>query len=125
MCKLTPSVTIFYVNDRFYSQSNLKVVMGLLFPPSILLLEFKSREELMQQPQTAAEHAEDLSAETSSADSEDSGRSSLEISDDDDDETPDPELGEGRRRTSTYGSNTSVNLASVRVYSFLLAYDFS
>uniref|UniRef100_A0A914VNG0 Uncharacterized protein n=1 Tax=Plectus sambesii TaxID=2011161 RepID=A0A914VNG0_9BILA len=98
---------------RIRSQSNMKVIMGLLCPPSILLLEFKSREELMQQPQTAAEHADDLSADTSSADSDDSGRESLEGSDDDDDvETPDPELGR-RRKSSTHGSIASGNLASL------------
>uniref|UniRef100_A0A914VVH5 Transient receptor potential cation channel subfamily M member 3 n=1 Tax=Plectus sambesii TaxID=2011161 RepID=A0A914VVH5_9BILA len=98
---------------RIRSQSNMKVIMGLLCPPSILLLEFKSREELMQQPQTAAEHADDLNADTSSADSDDSGRESLEGSDDDDDvETLDPELGR-RRKSSTHGSISSANLASL------------
>lgn len=70
-----------------YSHSNLKVVLGLLFPPSIFLLEFKSREELMLQPQTAAEHEDDIkdtsSSSSSSSESESSSSDSDYSSDDD------------------------------------------
>ena len=38
------------------SHSNGKVLFCLLFLPAIFWLEFKTREELLLQPQTAAEH---------------------------------------------------------------------
>ncbi|KAI6241208.1 Transient receptor potential channel [Aphelenchoides fujianensis] len=44
---------------RIRSNTNLKVIMGLLCWPSLLLIDFKSAEELRRQPQTAAEHADD------------------------------------------------------------------
>jgi transient receptor potential cation channel subfamily M protein 3 len=34
--------------------------MGLCFPPYLLALEFKSREELQLMPQTMEEHLDDL-----------------------------------------------------------------
>ena len=37
-----------------------KVILGLLFPPSILYLEFKSKEELQLMPQTMEEHLDEL-----------------------------------------------------------------
>ena len=41
--------------------SNLKVVLGLLFPPFILSsLEFKSKEEMQLMPQTEEEHLIEL-----------------------------------------------------------------
>uniref|UniRef100_A0A0N5AU54 LSDAT_euk domain-containing protein n=1 Tax=Syphacia muris TaxID=451379 RepID=A0A0N5AU54_9BILA len=61
---------------RIRSHSNLRVVLGLLFPPSIFLLEFKSREELMLQPQTAAEHEDDIKGRSSSSSSSASESSS-------------------------------------------------
>ncbi|XP_077512947.1 transient receptor potential cation channel, subfamily M [Amblyomma americanum] len=39
---------------------SLKVILGLLFPPTILWLEFKSKEELQLMPQTEEEHYLDL-----------------------------------------------------------------
>lgn len=74
----------------------------------------------MQQPQTAAEHADDISAATSSADSEDSGRSSLEVTDDEEGAMADTELLDGRRRASTHSSIASATLTSVRSYSLFL-----
>ncbi|CAI4229446.1 unnamed protein product [Auanema sp. JU1783] len=41
------------------NSSNIKVLCCLLVPPSIFLLEFKSKEELKLQPHTAAEHHTD------------------------------------------------------------------
>ncbi|XP_063918520.1 transient receptor potential cation channel trpm isoform X4 [Zophobas morio] len=43
---------------RTRKNTNLKVIMGLLFPPYILKLEFKSKEELQLMPQTTEEHME-------------------------------------------------------------------
>lgn len=45
---------------RIRSNSNLKVIIGILFLPSIFLLEFKSREELLLQPQTAGKSKKSL-----------------------------------------------------------------
>ncbi|KAL1431159.1 hypothetical protein MTO96_014543 [Rhipicephalus appendiculatus] len=39
---------------------SLKVILGLLFPPTVLWLEFKSKEELQLMPQTEEEHYLDL-----------------------------------------------------------------
>ncbi|CAN8029440.1 unnamed protein product, partial [Ixodes persulcatus] len=39
---------------------SLKVIFGLLFPPTVLWLEFKSKEELQLMPQTEEEHYLDL-----------------------------------------------------------------
>jgi transient receptor potential cation channel subfamily M protein 3 len=109
--------------------------MGLLFPPSILLLEFKSREELMQQPQTAAEHADDLSSATTN--SRRSSVASLSATSSDDDGAGaavnvdpsaaaglnDAELGNvnltthRQQKASSTGSIVSLNLASVRWWS--------
>ena len=41
---------------RIRRNSNLKVLLGLLCPVYILCLEFKTKEELLLQPQTAEEH---------------------------------------------------------------------
>lgn len=43
---------------RTRKNTNLKVILGLLFPPYICGLEFKSREELQLMPQTEEEHLE-------------------------------------------------------------------
>ncbi|XP_077989060.1 transient receptor potential cation channel subfamily M member 3-like [Glandiceps talaboti] len=40
--------------------TSLKVIMGILLPPSIVTLEFKSKEELELMPQTIEEHFQDL-----------------------------------------------------------------
>ncbi|VDN07735.1 unnamed protein product [Thelazia callipaeda] len=61
---------------RMRSHSNLKVVIGLFCPPTIFLLEFKSREELLLQPQTAAEHENDLNESSSSSSSSENDSSS-------------------------------------------------
>lgn len=54
---------------RIRSQSNLKVLSGLVFFPIILQLEFKSRQELLNQPQRAVEHQQDIAEVTSSSSS--------------------------------------------------------
>lgn len=46
-----------------------KVILSLLFPPYILKLEFKSKEELQLMPQTTEEHME-LENEDDKSDSE-------------------------------------------------------
>nr|CAH7719954.1 unnamed protein product [Callosobruchus chinensis] len=43
---------------RTRKNTNIKVIMGLLFMPYILKLEFKSKEELQLMPQTTEEHME-------------------------------------------------------------------
>ncbi|KAL3120637.1 hypothetical protein niasHT_007929 [Heterodera trifolii] len=101
---------------RIRSNSNIKVLMGILFPPSIFLLEFKSREELLLQPQTAAEHQKDINESSSS--SSDSSSSSSSDSESDGDESDAGERGgataEERRRTShSHGSMQSLNFTSI------------
>uniref|UniRef100_A0A183BZJ6 LSDAT_euk domain-containing protein n=1 Tax=Globodera pallida TaxID=36090 RepID=A0A183BZJ6_GLOPA len=100
---------------RIRSNSNLKVIMGILFPPSIFLLEFKSREELLLQPQTAAEHQKDIN-ESSSSSSESSSSSSSSESESDDDESDAGERGGAtifqskrkRHRPSHVSSSTAI-----------------
>ncbi|KAG1655147.1 Transient receptor potential cation channel trpm [Nymphon striatum] len=46
---------------RMRRNTNLKVILGLLFPVTILKLEFKSKEELLHMPQTEEEHIMDRS----------------------------------------------------------------
>ncbi|XP_076339242.1 transient receptor potential cation channel trpm-like isoform X2 [Tachypleus tridentatus] len=41
---------------RTRKNTNLKVILGLLFPPTILTLDFKTKEELQLMPQTEEEH---------------------------------------------------------------------
>ena len=92
--------------------------MGIIFPPSIFLLEFKSREELMLQPQTAAEHQDDiLSTSSSSSESSSSSSSSDTDSDEGGDQSDGGVVNErltsfDRRRIST-GSNQSLHLGSI------------
>lgn len=47
---------LWYGGLRLRRNSDLKVIAGLLFPPYILFLDFKSKEELLLQAQTAQEH---------------------------------------------------------------------
>uniref|UniRef100_H2YVV7 TRPM SLOG domain-containing protein n=1 Tax=Ciona savignyi TaxID=51511 RepID=H2YVV7_CIOSA len=46
--------------------SSLKVILGILAPPTILMLEFKTHEELQLMPQTVAEHLHEVSSISSS-----------------------------------------------------------
>lgn len=46
---------------RIRKNANLKVVVGVLIPPSVLALQFKSKEELLLQAQTAEEFEGKLS----------------------------------------------------------------
>ncbi|XP_015190777.1 PREDICTED: transient receptor potential cation channel trpm isoform X4 [Polistes dominula] len=55
---------------RTRKNTNLKVVLGLLFPVYISRLEFKSREELQLMPQTQEEHLIALEDEKEDSDSE-------------------------------------------------------
>ncbi|KAL7076457.1 hypothetical protein ACQ4LE_004186, partial [Meloidogyne hapla] len=108
---------------RIRSNSNLKVILGIIFPPSIFLLEFKSREELMLQPQTAAEHQEDINdSSSSSSDSSDSSPSSSPSESENEDADSDYDLSEKtggaslsdrRRRVSSRGSMQSLNFTSI------------
>uniref|UniRef100_A0A0K0EJ92 LSDAT_euk domain-containing protein n=1 Tax=Strongyloides stercoralis TaxID=6248 RepID=A0A0K0EJ92_STRER len=92
---------------RIRSNSNLKVIIGILFFPSIFTLEFKSREELMLQPQTAAEHENDLydtsSSEEENTTSESEGNSSSSSEDDN----------EFFRSKSFFGSTQSLHFSSI------------
>lgn len=94
--------------------------MGILFPPSIFFLEFKSREELMLQPQTAAEHEQDINNSSSSSNSSSSESSSSSNTDSEEDLTSNtghyqnmlnPKHIEKRRESNS--SIHSLNLASV------------
>uniref|UniRef100_A0A8R1XPP4 TRPM SLOG domain-containing protein n=1 Tax=Onchocerca volvulus TaxID=6282 RepID=A0A8R1XPP4_ONCVO len=97
---------------RMRSHSNLKVLFGLFCPLTIFLLEFKSREELLLQPQTAAEHENDLNDSSSSSSS--SGTDSSSDSDfSSDNELQDNEQDGEKRRNSTESAH-SMNLAGSR-----------
>ncbi|XP_066138176.1 transient receptor potential cation channel trpm isoform X6 [Euwallacea fornicatus] len=64
---------------RTRKNTNIKVIMGLIFPPYILKLEFKSKEELQLMPQTTEEH--------------------LELENDDDDKSDSEKNPDGEKRT--------------------------
>ncbi|XP_050299656.1 transient receptor potential cation channel trpm isoform X2 [Anthonomus grandis grandis] len=55
---------------RTRKNTNIKVIMGLIFPPYILRLEFKSKEELQLMPQTTEEHLELENEDDDKSDSE-------------------------------------------------------
>ncbi|XP_064619053.1 transient receptor potential cation channel subfamily M member 3-like isoform X3 [Lineus longissimus] len=56
---------------RMRKSTSMKVILGILFPPTILTLEFKTKEELQLMPQTVEEHIWELE-DSDSSDSEDS-----------------------------------------------------
>uniref|UniRef100_A0A0N5BXB8 LSDAT_euk domain-containing protein n=1 Tax=Strongyloides papillosus TaxID=174720 RepID=A0A0N5BXB8_STREA len=92
---------------RIRSNSNLKVIIGIIFFPTIFTLEYKSKEELMLQPQTAAEHENDLydtsSSEEESSDSDSESSSSSESEDDH----------EIIKNKSFFGSSQSLHFPSI------------
>lgn len=53
---------------RMRKNTALKVILGIFLPPYILLLEFKSKEELQLMPQTMEEHLDDMEEEASEND---------------------------------------------------------
>ncbi|XP_052793004.1 transient receptor potential cation channel subfamily M member 3-like isoform X2 [Mya arenaria] len=50
---------------RMRKNTSLKVILGILIPPYIIALEFKSKEELQLMPQTMEEHLDELNSEYS------------------------------------------------------------
>ncbi|CEF69851.1 Transient receptor potential cation channel subfamily M member 1 [Strongyloides ratti] len=92
---------------RIRSNSNLKVIMGILFFPSIFALEYKTKEELMLQPQTAAEHENEVYDSSSSEDDTDTSDSDNSSSSDDDSES----YQHGSK--SFFGSNQSLHFSSI------------
>lgn len=70
-----------------------KVIFGILFFPSILFLEYKTKEQLQLMPQTAQEHKNLMDRQSSR-----SAASSDEDDDDNDDDDDDDEAKERRRR---------------------------
>lgn len=54
-CQLLLS-DLWYGGMKLRRHSDLNILAGLLFPPYILCLDFKSKEELLLQPQTVREH---------------------------------------------------------------------
>ncbi|CEF70041.1 Transient receptor potential cation channel subfamily M member 1 [Strongyloides ratti] len=92
---------------RIRSNPNLKVIIGILFFPSIFTIEFKSKEELMLQPQTAAEHENDL-YDTSSSEEENT------TSESEGNSTSDSEIDNELFRTkSFFGSTQSLHFSSI------------
>ncbi|GAB1601203.1 transient receptor potential cation channel subfamily M member 3 isoform X4 [Argonauta hians] len=53
---------------RMRKNTALKVILGIFLPPYILLLEFKSKEELLLMPQTMEEHLDDMEEDASEND---------------------------------------------------------
>ncbi|XP_060573986.1 transient receptor potential cation channel subfamily M member 3-like [Ruditapes philippinarum] len=53
---------------RMRKSTSLKVLLGIFFPPYILAMEFKSKEELQLMPQTMEEHLDELDSELSGDD---------------------------------------------------------
>lgn len=69
------------------NNQNSKVLTCLAAPPLIFLLGFKTKEQLMLQPKTAAEHDEEMSdSEMNSAEDTDTSSDSSSDSDDSDEE---------------------------------------
>ncbi|PAV69075.1 hypothetical protein WR25_21949 [Diploscapter pachys] len=96
---------------RIRSHSNVKVIGGIVFPVSIALMEFKTKDELLNQPQTAMEHESDLndtpsSTSDSSSSSGDSSSSSFEDEEDDDRRSR-------RSRKQSVGSVTSLTFSGL------------
>lgn len=86
---------------RIRTNTHLKVIMGLLFPPSLLLIDFKSAEELKRQPQTAAEHAHADDSDSNSSKSVGSGsRSSSSTSSSPSGSSSDDESYDGRQNVA-------------------------
>ncbi|XP_039270713.2 transient receptor potential cation channel subfamily M member 1-like isoform X2 [Styela clava] len=56
--------------------SSLRVILGILFPPSLYMLQFKSPEELQLMPQTAEEHMDERNDSSSISSSSSSSLSS-------------------------------------------------
>lgn len=103
--------------------------MGILFPPSIFFLEFKSREELMLQPQTAAEHEQDINnSSSSSSGSSSSDSSSSSDTDSEEELNSNPgyihSLKFNEKKRESNSSIHSLNLASVCFYKFLKKFNF-
>uniref|UniRef100_A0A0N5C7H5 LSDAT_euk domain-containing protein n=1 Tax=Strongyloides papillosus TaxID=174720 RepID=A0A0N5C7H5_STREA len=92
---------------RIRSNSNLKVIMGILFFPSIFALEYKTKEELMFQPQTAAEHENEIYDSSSSGDDTDTSDSDSSSSSDSDSES------NQHGAKSFFGSNQSLHFSSI------------
>uniref|UniRef100_A0A0K0FFJ9 LSDAT_euk domain-containing protein n=1 Tax=Strongyloides venezuelensis TaxID=75913 RepID=A0A0K0FFJ9_STRVS len=92
---------------RIRSNSNLKVIMGILFFPSIFALEYKTKEELMFQPQTAAEHENEIYDSSSSEDDTDTSDSDSSSSSDSDSES------NQHGAKSFFGSNQSLHFSSI------------
>uniref|UniRef100_A0A914CYL5 TRPM-like domain-containing protein n=1 Tax=Acrobeloides nanus TaxID=290746 RepID=A0A914CYL5_9BILA len=86
---------------RIRRHTNIKVIVGLLFPPYIFYLDFKSKEELMLQPQTVSEHEHDMRDTSSSSDESTSGSSSDEC------DTSDGEHKQQRNRKISQASTDS------------------
>ena len=93
------SKILFFISH--FRHTNIKVIVGLLFPPYIFYLDFKSKEELMLQPQTVAEHEHDMRDTSSSSDESTSGSSSDEC------DTSDGEHKQQRNRKISQASTDS------------------
>ncbi|XP_072038624.1 transient receptor potential cation channel subfamily M member 3-like isoform X2 [Amphiura filiformis] len=75
---------------------NLRVIAGLLCPPAIALLTFKTREELQLMPQTLEEHIADLQEGDSDSISDKLSLSGFnQFEDDDDADTGPPSVSDG------------------------------
>ncbi|KAE9547695.1 hypothetical protein FO519_009092, partial [Halicephalobus sp. NKZ332] len=86
---------------RIRSNSNFRVVLGLLCFPTIFLLEFKSQEELKKQPQTLAEHEDDIHHNLSNSEEESEYSTSSSNSSDEEEYFIPHELANRRKSTGT------------------------
>ncbi|CAI5439041.1 unnamed protein product [Caenorhabditis angaria] len=98
---------------RMRTHSNFKVMLGLVFPLFIMSLEFKTREELLNQPQTAAEHEHEMNKSDSSSSASSSSDSSSSSSSNDSSDDEDEMYGGAKRRKQSTGSIQSLNIASL------------
>uniref|UniRef100_A0A0P4WG93 TRPM SLOG domain-containing protein n=1 Tax=Scylla olivacea TaxID=85551 RepID=A0A0P4WG93_SCYOL len=74
---------------RTRKNTNIKVMLSLLFPPLVLLLGFRSREELKTMPQTREEHQYDDPERSSDSESDtDSDDENMDLRNDHDPEAP-------------------------------------
>uniref|UniRef100_A0A914HV67 Uncharacterized protein n=1 Tax=Globodera rostochiensis TaxID=31243 RepID=A0A914HV67_GLORO len=114
------SLAVIVNNKQFLAHPCCQILLADLWHGGLRIrsnsnLKFKSREELLLQPQTAAEHQKDIN-ESSSSSSESSSSSSSSESESDDDESDAGERGGatvGDRRRTSHGSMQSLNFTSI------------
>jgi len=76
LCAACPSVRVRLSVRLLHASCSVQVIVGILLFPTLLLLEYRSREELELMPQTKDEHIQDLERSDSGSDSSQSSSDS-------------------------------------------------